>query len=151
MPRSRSPAGLRLDTPQPSDGRPPLMRSAGNVEVIDGKWPPLMKAAHDGNTALVMDLLSQRADVNCTMAGAQGKTPIYYAIRFEHVEIARLLVEHPDIDLEQPMKTKKNWVTPVEAAKEGGPTSPIYRIFAERGLLPEAAPVVAPAKVTTTK
>ena len=71
-------------------------------------------------------------------------------MRFGHDKIVRLLLEQRDIDIHSKMRfgrkgKKAKWVTPLEAAQEAGPESPIYRVFAERGLLPEKsspAPVV---------
>lgn len=138
--RSRSPGLTPIERARQLVLGPPVAKSVslGSLEAQDGKRPPLMKAVYDGDLETVEDLLRRGADVNCTVSGGGAKTPIYYAIRFEHTEIARLLVNHPDVDLHTPMKSGKNWVTPVEAAKEGGPTSGVYRIFVEKGLLPAA-------------
>merc|ERR1712087_554638 len=146
--RSRSPVRAPGERARAPLLAPPSTKSVGSLEATDGKWPPLLKAAQDGDVATVQDLLSRGADVNCTMPGGGQKTPIYYAIRFEHVEIARLLMDHPDIDVHQTMKGGKSWTTPVEAAKEGGPASPIYRMFQERGLLPSPAGGLPPPKAS---
>lgn len=107
-----------------------------------GKWPPLLKAVYDGDLPRVRELLHAGEDVNCTMPGAGQKTPIYYAVRFEHTEIARLLLTIPGIDVHRQMRSGRggSWTTPIEAAKEGGTTSGIYQVFVDEGLVPGTTP-----------
>ena len=95
--------------------------SASNVgQGRKAKWPPLLRAAYDGDTRAVQELRDYGADVNCTMAGAGQKTPFYCVVRFELPEVVRILLSHPEIDVHLKMKSGRgsSWTTPLEAAKE---------------------------------
>ena len=101
------------------------------VKTKRGPWPPLMTAAYKGDVEATQELLHARADVNVTFARkGQGKTPIFYAIRFGHDNIVRLLLQQPDIDITSKI---------LEAAKASGPESLVYDVLAKRGLLPSPA------------
>ena len=90
------------------------------VKTKRGPWPPLMTAAYKGDVEATQELLHARADVNVTFARkGQGKTPIFYAIRFGHDNIVRLLLQQPDIDITSKI---------LEAAKASGPESLVYVI-----------------------
>ncbi|CAE8664308.1 unnamed protein product, partial [Polarella glacialis] len=109
----------------------------------DSKWPALLKAVYDGDMRRAQELLRRGADVNCV--GSGQRTPIYYAIRFETVDIARMLLRHPDIDLTLEMKAGKGWCTPLEAVKQTGAGTAIYKVFQEEGMLtPDGEPVRRP-------
>ena len=98
-----------------------------------------MTAVYDGDVKSTEQLLRARADVNVVMRIRGGKrTPIYYAVRHGHHEILRLLLQQDGIDINRKMQScKGTWTTPLEAAQDAGPGSPIYRVFAEQGLLPQ--------------
>ena len=101
------------------------------VKTKRGPWPPLMTAAYKGDVEATQELLHARADVNVTFARkGQGKTPIFYAIRFGYDNIVRLLLQQPDIDITSKI---------LEAAKASGPESLVYDVLAKRGLLPSPA------------
>mmetsp|Transcript_73005 Transcript_73005/g.144702 ORF Transcript_73005/g.144702 Transcript_73005/m.144702 type:complete len:391 (-) Transcript_73005:122-1294(-) len=124
---------------------PPVSTSLGGpaaVEGREGKWPPLLRAAYEGDVETARTLLRERADINCTMPGAGQKTPIYYAIRFENPELVRLLLEHPDIDVNRQMRLGRSgsWTTPLEAAREAGVGSGVHQAFVDCGLLEAPAP-----------
>jgi len=116
---------------------PEAAASAAVPEGREAKWPPLLRAVYEGDLQATEELLRRGADVNCTMSGAGQKTPIYYAIRFEVPHMVRLLLEHPDLDVHREMRSGRggSWTTPLQAAREAGPSSGVYQAFAEAGLL----------------
>lgn len=108
-------------------------------------WPPLLRAAYDGDLATVQAELRRGADVNVTMVGAGQKTPLYYATRFEYPSIVRLLLSQPGVDVNRQMRPSKggSWTSPLIAAKEWGPSSAMYKVFEEFDLLPRCDEVLA--------
>lgn len=131
--RSRSPARL------PNRVAQPLVHDA----VRGGKpWPILLVAAYTGDAENVRELLArdldgtEALDVNCSAVGGKGKTPLYYAMCFDYVEIVEMLLDHPGINVSFPFKVGKRMASAMEVAYERGAESPIYSVFASRGLLP---------------
>lgn len=143
--RSRSPMARRTHCEM---APPTTTWSAIEKDGRESKWPPLLRAVYDGDLETAEELLRQGADVNCTMPGAGQKTPIYYAVRFEVPELVRLLLNHPDVDVHREMRLGRggSWTTPLEAAREAGPTSGVYQAFVEHGLLEGKAVEAAPPR-----
>ena len=74
----------------------------------------------------------------CSRNSAPQTAQIYYAVRHGHHEILRLLLQQDGIDINSKMQSRKGiWTTPLEAAQAAGPSTPIYGVFAEQGLLPQ--------------
>jgi len=85
------------------------------VEGREGKWPPLLRAAYEGDVPTARTLLHEGVNINCTMPVAGQKTPIYYAILFENPELVLLLLQHPEIDVNRQMRLGRSgsWTTPL--------------------------------------
>jgi len=135
--RSRSPASrtrcrLMPATHATHDDTAP--KTGGREE----KWPPLLRAVHDGDLQGAKRLLQDGADINCTMSRTGQKTPLYYAVRFVMPDFVRLFLSHPDVDVHREMKSGRgsNRTTPLKAAVEDGPRTSIYKAFVEAGFLP---------------
>lgn len=98
------------------------------------EWPPLLQAVYNNDLRKVKELLRGGAHINCCASGQ--KTPIYYAIRFELLEITKCLLEHPDIDLNMQMKSSKgSWTTPLDIVRAAGPSCAVYSVFQAAGYL----------------
>ena len=79
------------------------------------------------------DLLLARANVTFTWNGGNQKTAIYYAIRFRNAELVRLLLQH-GTDVHRQMRSPKQWVSPLELARQASRSSAVYLAFRDRGL-----------------
>jgi ankyrin repeat protein len=74
---------------------------------------PLLVAARDGHTEIVAELLKAGADVNASEP-VFGAVPLHKAVYNGHVEITRMLVEQPGINLN--FQGATNGYTPVHDA-----------------------------------
>jgi ankyrin repeat protein len=68
-----------------------------HVRGIRDGWTPLHQACYDGDIDNVKTLSIIVDDINITF---NGKTPLYYAIKYNHIEIANLLLSNnADIEI----------------------------------------------------
>ena len=77
-------------------------------------------------------LLLAKANVNCTWNGGKQKTAIYYAICFRNAELVRLLLQY-GTDVHRQMRSPKQWVTPLELARQASRNSAVYLAFRDHG------------------
>ncbi|QMS86173.1 ankyrin repeat domain-containing protein (plasmid) [Nostoc edaphicum CCNP1411] len=90
---------------------------------IDEKYPilnhfndahtPLLVAARDGHTEIVVELLKARADVNVTEP-TFGAVPLHKAVYNGHADITKILVDQPGIDID--FQGATNGYTPLHDA-----------------------------------
>ena len=90
---------------------------------------PLLVAARDGHREIVAELLAAGADVNAVEPTFLA-VPLHKAVYNGHVEITRLLVAHPRIDLDFPGAT--NGYTPLHDALWHGDAA-CARVLVEAG------------------
>lgn len=96
------------------------------------KWTMLHDAAASGRLAITEQLLARGAKVN--VSNAEGETPLHWAVRNGHTEIARMLLEHrADPNTREVRKHR----TPLHEAAFRG-RGEIARMLLERGADPNA-------------
>ncbi len=82
-----------LATGAPVDERAPILSGFNDAHT------PLLVAARDGHTEIVAALLRAGADVNAVEPTFLA-VPLHKAVYNGHIEITRLLAEHPGVDLD---------------------------------------------------
>ena len=84
------------------------------VDLSDGYWAAIHPAAIKNRTAVVKRLLHEQADVNRQTTFGKD-TPLHIAARYNHSEVARLLLNNgADIKLKN-----NNKKTPLDEARNG--------------------------------
>lgn len=116
------------------------------------RWPPLLQAAYDGDFDAAQAAIKSSADVNVTAPTAGRRTPLYYATRFEYPDIVRLLLGHPNVDVDRQMKASKSkkgeWTSPRIAAQEAEAITEVRRVWVEFGLLDKEEALAVPTLST---
>ena len=83
----------------------------------------LRDACHDGDLKSAKRALQLGADVNVVVDSTSGMTPLHWAVKMDHLEIVRVLINHKNAQ-DEPMPadiraTDARGLTPLDYAKQG--------------------------------
>ena len=91
-----------------------LLRDRAAIDIQDShQTTPLMYAAAGGHAPVVQELLREGANPN--LVCGRGSSSLHRAIAFNQVDVARILLDHPNIDVNLLDRSRGDW-TPLMLA-----------------------------------
>jgi uncharacterized protein len=79
-----------------------LIKSGAPVDTTDNLgFTPLVIAAGEGNCTAVKDLVKAGANANIRVHGNSDGTALHLACAWDHLDVAKLLVEKSDVDINE--------------------------------------------------